>query len=75
MRADFIGIGNIGIGNISTLATFFKCCHCDSVASCQFQFPIGAELETTNTGIGNIGIGNISTLATFSLIPAIKSRL
>ncbi len=42
-----------------------KCCQCDSVASCQFQFPIGAELEATNIGIGNIGIGNTSTLATF----------
>ena len=64
-RAVTIGIGNAGIGNISTLATFFKCCQCDSVASCQFQFPIGAELETTNIGIGNIGTGNIYTLATF----------
>ena len=42
-----------------------KCCQCDSVASCQFQFPIGAELETTNIGIGNIGTGNIYTLPTF----------
>lgn len=43
-----------------------ECCQCDSVASCQFQFPIGAELEATTTGIGNIGIGNIYTLATFA---------
>ena len=40
MDADFIGIGNIGIGNTSTLATFAKCCHCASVASFQFQFPM-----------------------------------
>ena len=73
MDADFIGIGNIGTGNISTLATFFKCCHCANVAISQFQFPMVESAVTT--GIGNIGIGNTSTLATFSLIPAIKSRL
>ena len=73
MDADFIGIGNIGTGNTSTLATFFKCCHCANVAISQFQFPMVESAVTT--GIGNIGIGNTSTLATFSLIPAIKSRL
>ena len=42
-----------------------ECCQCDSVASCQFQFPMkGAEEEMAT---GNIGIGNTSTLATFNM--------
>ena len=65
--------GNIGTGNISTLATFFKCCHCANVDISQFQFPMVESAVTT--GIGNIGSGNISTLATFTLVPAIKSPL
>jgi hypothetical protein len=72
MDADFIGIGNIGTGNTSTLATFFKCCHCANVAISQFQFPM-RELPFT-TGIGNIGTGNTSTLATFVKDPATQSR-
>ena len=73
MRADFIGIGNIGTGNTSTLATFFKCCHCATIAISQFHFPMKESAVTT--GIGNIGTGNTSTLATFPLVLAIKSRL
>ena len=65
--------GNIGTGNIPTLATFFKCCHCANVAISQFQLPMVESAVTT--GIGNIGTGNTSTLATFTLVTAIKSRL
>ena len=42
-----------------------KCCQCDNVASCQFQFPIeeGGMMGTT-VASGNIGIGNTSTTKT-----------
>ena len=68
-----LGTGNIGTGNTSTLATFFKCCHCANVAIAQFQSPM--TMQVANTGIGNIGIGNISTLATFTNpMPALDQR-
>ena len=42
-----------------------KCCQCDNVANCQFQFPMEKKEEETEMATGNIGTGNIFTLATF----------
>ena len=68
-------IGNTGIGNTSTMATFSKvfaqigdkCCQCENVVitKSNFQF-VYAKATASKLEIGNIGIGNTSTMATFT---------